>query len=65
MKKKNEGSIVMEDCISMEYFDAAVQLMDDELREQIHAELAPCTDEEFLREYERRHLEKFGSRFVI
>ena len=55
----------MEDCISMEYFNAAVQLMDDELREQIHAELAPCTDEEFLREYERRHFEKFGSRFVI
>lgn len=55
----------MEDCIPMEYFDAAVQLMDDELREQIHAELAPCTDEEFLREYERRHLEKFGVRFVI
>jgi hypothetical protein len=45
------------------YFDAAVQLMDDELREQIHADLAPCTNAEFLREYERRHLEKYGEEF--
>lgn len=46
-------------------FDAAVELMDDELREQVHADLAPCTDEEFLREYERRHLAKFGEEFKI
>ena len=46
-------------------YDAAVELMDDELREQVHADLAPCTDEEFLREYERRHLAKFGEEFKI
>ena len=45
------------------YFDAAVSLMDDELREQIHADLAPCTNAEFLHEYERRHLEKYGEEF--
>ena len=32
-------------------YDIAVQLMDDELREDIHIDLAPCTKEEFLREY--------------
>lgn len=26
-------------------------LMDDDLREQVHAELAPCTEEEFLERY--------------
>ena len=28
-----------------------VNLMDDEIREQVHHELAPCTDMEFLRRY--------------
>lgn len=51
--------------IDVKYFDQAVELMDDELREAIHADLAPCTDEEFLREYERRHLEKYGEPFTI
>lgn len=47
------------------YYDAAVNLMDDELREEIHAEFAPCTDEEFLTEYCKRHAEKFGEEFTI
>lgn len=47
------------------YYDAAVNLMDDELREEIHADLAPCTDEEFLTEYCKRHAEKFGEEFTI
>ena len=36
--------------ISGNLFDAAVMLMDDEIREAIHAEIAPCTEEEFLDE---------------
>lgn len=31
--------------------DQLVEYMDDETREAVHAELAPCTDEEFLRRY--------------
>lgn len=57
-----ERSITM---IDMKYFEEAVQLMDDELREEIHADLAPCTQEEFLREYEKRHLEKYGEEFSL
>ena len=30
---------------------AIVNLMDDEIREQVHRELSPCTDMEFLRRY--------------
>lgn len=32
-------------------WDAVVEFMDDETRERVHAELAPCTDRAFLRRY--------------
>lgn len=41
-------------------FDVAVSFMDDELREQIHNEIAPCKDQEFFDEYAKRHTKKFG-----
>lgn len=47
----------------MEGFEAAVALMDDEIREQLHAELAPCTEEEFLEAYKAAHLAKYGEEF--
>lgn len=28
-------------------YDAAVELMDDDLREEVAADLAPCTEQEF------------------
>lgn len=46
-------------------YDAAVELMDDELREELHSELAPCTDTEFLEAYMARHEEKYGTQFTI
>ena len=30
---------------------ALAQIMDDELREMVHSELAPCTDREYLERY--------------
>lgn len=51
--------------IDIKYFAAAVNLMDDEIREQIHEQLAPCAEEEFLRAYEKAHLEKYGEEFAI
>lgn len=41
-------------------YKAAVELMDDELREEVHADLAACTEQEFFGEYARRHAERFG-----
>lgn len=35
-------------------WDVLVQAMDDETREEVHAELAPCTEQEFLIEYLKR-----------
>ena len=47
------------------FFQAAVMLMDNELREAVHEDLAPCTDKEFLLEYMKRHKEKYGIDFVV
>lgn len=44
-------------------FQAAVMAMDDEIREAVHADMAPCTEEEFFTEYCRRHAEKYGETF--
>ncbi|WP_249311965.1 hypothetical protein [Congzhengia minquanensis] len=32
-------------------WDAIVSYMDDEIRETVHAELAPCSEHEFLKRY--------------
>lgn len=45
-------------------FNAAVALMDDEIREAVAADLAPCSEREFLAEYCRRHAERFGEVFM-
>ena len=34
-----------------EVFELNMNLMDDELREQVHREMAPCRPEEFLKWY--------------
>lgn len=46
-------------------FEVAVNLMDDALREEVHADLAPCTEQEFLDEYVKRHEAKYGEEFKI
>lgn len=45
--------------------DVLVNYMDDELREQVHMELAPCTEEEFLTRYIELHREKFDEEFDV
>lgn len=51
--------------IDLKDFEVAAHYMDNEIREELHREMAPCTEEEFLRTYEQRHLEKFGEEFQI
>lgn len=46
-------------------FDAVVNMMDDEIREKLHNELAPCTDQEFVDAYIEAHEAKYGERFEI
>lgn len=46
-------------------YEACVSLMDDEIREELHAEMAPCTEQEFLDAYCERHADKHGEQFNI
>lgn len=46
-------------------YNVAVELMDDEIREELHSVLAPCSDARFLWEYCKRHKEKYGKPFSI
>lgn len=46
-------------------FETCVVLMDDEIREEISADLAPCTEQEFIDEYCKRHFTKYGINFEI
>lgn len=47
-------------------FDAAVNLMDDEIREGLHNKMAPCTDQEFIDAYAKAHADKYdGEEFEV
>ena len=37
------------------YWDVAVEMMDDDIREELAAELSPCTEQEFFAAYEKAH----------
>lgn len=45
-------------------FEAAVELMDDEIREALHAEGIE-TEQEFFTAYEAAHEEKFGEEWEL
>lgn len=59
---QNDEWVVLDHDIS---FSAAVALMDDEIREQVHAELSPCCNQRFLDRYCELHEEKYGEEFTI
>lgn len=46
-------------------FRVSVEMMDDDIREAVHADLSPCSDEDFLAEYMRRHYDKYMEEFVV
>lgn len=46
-------------------YDAAVELMDEEIREEVAADLSPCTEQEFFTEYAKRHAEKYGEEWEL
>ena len=46
-------------------FEVAVSLMDDEIREDLNRELAPCSEQEFFSAYEKAHAEKYGEEFQV
>ena len=39
--------------------------MDDDIREELHSQLAPCTEQEFFTAYEEAHEKKFRERWFL
>lgn len=46
-------------------YEAAVQMMDDDLREALHEELVPTTPQRFFDAYAQTHREKFGEDWIL
>ena len=46
-------------------FEAAVNLMDDTLREQVHDDFAPCTNQEFFDRYVEAYKMRFGEDSIL
>ena len=46
-------------------FDVVVNYMDDEIREELHSEMAPCTEQQFTDAYIKAHKDKFNEDFII
>lgn len=45
-------------------FELATTYMDDEIREELHTQLAPCEDQTFFIAYEKKHREKYNESFA-
>ena len=45
-------------------FEAAINMMDDEIREQLHAD-GYETEQEFFSAYEKSHVEKYGEEWEL
>ena len=50
---------------SPDEWEAVVNLMDDDIREALHMELAPCTDQAFFTAYAAAHMEKYGEQWEL
>lgn len=50
---------------SLAQWDFIVNAMDDEIREKVHAEVAPCTWQEFFSAYAAAHLAQTGEQWEL
>lgn len=49
----------------IDHWDAIANLMDDEIREELHSKLAPCTEQKFFTAYEDAHELKYGEEWEL
>lgn len=47
----NTAHEIIDEILENNLWDTVANFMDDETRERVHYELAPCTEEEFLNRY--------------
>ncbi|MEY8365767.1 hypothetical protein AALA22_09045 [Anaerovoracaceae bacterium 41-7] len=46
-------------------YDAAVTYMDDDIREELHVDMAPCSEQEFFTAYELAHEKLHGEEWFL
>ena len=46
-------------------FEASITYMDEEIREKLHEEISPCTEQEFFNAYCKTHLEKYHAEWFL
>lgn len=51
---------VINECGTKINFDVAVMLMDEDIREELHAELSPCSAQDFFDAYAKAHAAIYG-----
>ena len=61
----NSGKIVFDGDGNEVCFESAVSLMDDDIREALHRQIAPCTDQEFYDASCKAHFDKYGEEFQM
>lgn len=48
---------------NFQLMNVAAEYMDSDIREELHSELAPCSNQEFIEAYNERHVAKYGEDF--
>ena len=64
IEEVDESKVKDEDGREIDY-DSAVALMDDEIREDLHDKLSPCTTQIFYDAYCKAHYAKYGEEFEV
>lgn len=64
IKQTKKGDMIIKDSQGKELeYDEVVDLMDDDIREYLHHQLAPCSPQYFFNEYCKMHKEIYGDDF--
>lgn len=46
-------------------YEACINLMDDEIREELHMRISPCQAQDFINAYTEAHYKKYQEEFTI
>lgn len=60
-----ETNVINKYGVKVDYHIAVDFMEDDELREQLHMELAPCSNQEFFDAYAKAYEEKYGEGWIL
>lgn len=64
-KKNEETNVINKYGVKVDYYIAVDFMEDDELREQLHIQLVPCTEQEFFDAYAKAYEDKYGEEWFL